>query len=355
LRSSKVRLQPDGGKEITAIRDAGVRDLFDKEREFRRATIFPAGEDDIGFPARARICAFFEDAFGIRMDREDAAIADAVAQRFPQIVQQIRSVEAKLNRLPGSPAEPAAFVQLGGAIEQCIRSCRETRPTVALVKKHLDTLRDGVPLVKMFDAELTPDAIRAVSDAQSTMIYQVSQLEALDVESTNVTAAASRVKAHLESERPWREIRQVAEDLHEIRAAYVAERRSLLQWQEREAEAVRMRVKGREGFSTLTADQAHHVLRPLEQASSETDANAIAPPLVDLRDPFQVHLRRAEDAANEKLDAILSEGTRSLITSIDLALRNRELSTEADVDALLNEIRSRLIDQIRAGSRVRLT
>ncbi|RSM36944.1 BREX system P-loop protein BrxC, partial [Actinoplanes sp. ATCC 53533] len=61
LRASKVRLQPDGGNEITAIRDAGVRDLFDKDRAFRRTTIFPAGQDDIGPQTRARICRFFEE------------------------------------------------------------------------------------------------------------------------------------------------------------------------------------------------------------------------------------------------------------------------------------------------------
>ena len=75
LRAGKVRLQPDGGNEITAIRDAGVRDLFEKDRAFRRATIFPAGEDDIGFQARARICKFFEERLGHRMDREDHLIA----------------------------------------------------------------------------------------------------------------------------------------------------------------------------------------------------------------------------------------------------------------------------------------
>ena len=51
--------------------------------------------------------------------------------------------------------------------------------------------------------------------------------------------------------------------------AYVAERQSLLQWQERQAEAARSRIKGRDGFSTLTADQAHGVLRCLGQAVSD--------------------------------------------------------------------------------------
>lgn len=354
LRAGKVRLQPDGGNEITAIRDAGVRDLFEKDREFRRVTIFPAGEDDIGFQARARICAFFEESLGLRMDREDHAIADAVANHFPQLAQTLRAFEGKLNRLPGSPQGPAVLRKLGDALEQCIRTCRQTKPTVKLVKKNLDVLRDGVQLLKLDDAELTADAIRAVSDAHAMVSYQAAQLKDLGVEATNVEAAAIRVTSQLESERPWRDIAALETDLEEIRTAYVAERQSLLQWQEQQAEGARSRVKGRDGFSTLTADQAHRVLRPLVRAVSETSAEAVAPALVDLRDPFLVRLRRAEDEANDILDAILSEGERPLITSVDLALHNRELATEADVEALVSEIRTRLLEPIRAGARVRL-
>ena len=354
LRAPKVRLQPDGGTEITAIRDVGVRDLFEKDREFRRATIFPAGEDDIGFPARARICAFFEESLGLRLDREDHAIADAVAVHFPPLAKQLRAFEGKLDRLPGSPQAPMVFRRLGDALESCIRTCRQTKPTVKLVKTHLDALRDGVQLLKMDDAELTTDASRAVRDAHATVSYQAAQLRELGVEATNVEAAANSVAAQLQSERPWRDSSALEQDLQEIRAAYVAERQRLLQWQEREAESVRSRVKARDGFSTLTADQAHRVLRPLEQAVSDTDAEAVAPTLADLKDPFQIRLGRAEDEANDKLDVILSEGQRPLIKPMDLGLRNRELATEADVDALVSEIRARLLEQVRTGTRVRL-
>ena len=354
LRGGKVRLQPEGSSEITAIRDAGVRDLFDKDRDFRRATIFPAGEDDIGFQARARICAFFEESLGLRMDRDDNVIADAVANHFPQLAQTLRAFEGKLNRLPGSPQAPEALRKLGDALERCISTCRQTKPTVKLVKKNLDVLRDGVQRLKMDDAELTGDAIRAVSDAHTTVSYQAAQLKESGVEATNVEAAASRVTSQLESERPWRDIAGLKLDLEEIRAAYIAERQRLLQSQEQQAEGARSRVKGRDGFSTLTADQAHGVLRPLVQAVSATSAEAVAPALVDLKDPFLVRLRRAEDEANDTLDAILSEGERPLITPVDLGLHNRELTTEAEVEALVNEIRTRLLESIRAGARVRL-
>ncbi|MEK6629113.1 MAG: hypothetical protein AABY89_00095 [Acidobacteriota bacterium] len=48
--------------------------------------------------------------------------------------------------------------------------------------------------------------------------------------------------------------------------------------------------------------------------------------------------------ANDTLDRILSEGNRALIKSVDFALHNRELDTEADVDALVSEIRTGLLE-----------
>ncbi len=354
LRAGKVRLQPDGGNEITAIRDAGVRDLFDKDRTFRRATLFPAGDDDIGFQARARICKFFEDHLKHRMDREDHAIADAVAQHFPQLAQRLRGVETRLNQLPGAPTGPAVFGKLTDALEHCIRTCRQTKPTVKLVKKHLDTLRDGVQLLHLYDAELTPEAIHAVKAADSVLAFQAAQLTALGVEATNVEAAATRVRAQLASERPWRDIAALADDLDEIRRCYIAERQRLLQWQEREAEHARGRIKARDGFSILTADQSHHVLRPLATAVTDTTAEAVGPELAALKDPFLLALRRAEDLANDHLDELLARGDKPLIARVDLRLHNREVATEADVEALVSEIRTRLLEQVRAGARVRL-
>jgi len=354
LRASKVRLQPDGGEEITAIRDAGVQDLFDKDRVFRRATIFPAGDDDIGFQARARICKFFEDYLKHPMDREDHAIADAVAQHFPSLADKLRRVYGQLNRLPGSPKGPAVFGKLEIALEHCIRTCRQTKPTVKLVKKHLDTLRDGIQQLQVLDSELTQDAIIAVTSANRVLTNEFAQLNELGIEATNVQAAATRVQTQFEGEKPWREIAALGDDLTEIQNCYVAERQRLLQWQEQQAESRRAAVKSREGFSTLTGDQSHRVLRPLAQAMTDTSVEAIAPSLVALKDPFALALRRAEDESNEILDAILSDGEKPTIARVDLRLRNREVATEAEVDALVGEIRARLLEQIKTGARVRL-
>jgi len=81
----------------------------------------------------------------------------------------------------------------------------------------------------------------------------------------------------------------------------------------------------------------------------------VAPTLMALKDPFVLALRRAEDQANEILDEIRSEGEdKPLIVRVDLHLRNREVGTEPEVEALVSDIRKKLLEQVRAGVRVRL-
>jgi hypothetical protein len=356
LRGGKVRLRPDSGLEIAAIRDAGVLDLFgkDSDRAFKRATIVPAGQDDIGFTARARICAFFEDALGHRMDREDDAIANAVAEFFPRLAQRLRSVQGGLNRLPGSPEGPAELSRLAAALEECIRACRQTKPTVALVKSRLETLRDGVRLLRLFEHELTDPAIRAVSSAHDVVTHQASQLDALGTDASNVRDAAARARAQLARERSWIGIGELDSDVASIRAAYSAERQRLLQWQELETEAAKGRITARSGFEKLTVEERHRVFRPLTQAMPATDPDAVAPALVDLKDPFTVRLQRAEDESNALVDELVSDRSKLPIVVVDLRLRNRELSTAEDVEALIAEVRARLLEQIGRGVRVRL-
>ena len=198
LRATKVRVQPEGGDEITAIRDAGVRDLFERDRDFRRATILPGGQDDIGPQSRARICKFFEVRLGAIIDRDNDQIANAVVQHFPALARQLRDVQGRLSQLPGSPPGPAALGRLGEALEKCLRNPRQTRPTVQAVKSHLDALQDGVFALQLYGTELTADAILAVKDAHRVLAYEAAQLTDAGIDPVNVTQAVTRVSAHLD-------------------------------------------------------------------------------------------------------------------------------------------------------------
>lgn len=354
LRAGRVKLAPEGETEITATRDAGAREIFAADRAFRRATIHPAGADDIGFPARNRISRLFEEALGHKMDREDNAIADAVATLFPFQTQRLRNVLTSLGRLPGVRPPDAVLTKHGDALEACLRTCRQTKPTVQAVKRHLDALRDGFQLVHLFEAELTSGAIAAVRDAADVRTHQVAQLVAVQALSTEVAAAVERVAVHLATERPWRDIASLAPDVATIRAAYVTVRTERLAWQEQHAALTRAKVKARQGFATLTGDQSHTVLRPIQQAITDTTAEAIAPPLSSLEDAFLVRLQRAEAEANELLDGFLDNAGKKPIRKVEAGLRNREVANEAELDALLGELRGRVVEQLKTGARVRL-
>jgi hypothetical protein len=182
------------------------------------------------------------------------------------------------------------------------------------------------------------------------------QITALGIPATNVDAAATRIRVHLEGSEPWRNLAALEPDLEEIRSAYRSERSRLIKEQEQRLEASRERVRGCQGFSTLTADQNHEVVKPFTACATTTDELAIAPSLVDLKDPFLVKLQRAESAARIVLDGILLDtGKVTQVTQqVDLGLHNRELSSEDDVRALVKEIEDRLLPLVEGEGRVRI-
>jgi hypothetical protein len=47
LRGKKIRIRPEQGDSITSHGDPGVRDLFTRDRDFRRAELFPAMEGEV--------------------------------------------------------------------------------------------------------------------------------------------------------------------------------------------------------------------------------------------------------------------------------------------------------------------
>ena len=355
LRGTKVKVQlPDGGIEATSLRDVGVKDLFEGDRVFRRADFFPSGDDDIGPQGRARICKFFEQELGLPLDRDDGKIADAVASEFPKLAVRLRDLLTMLQKLPGNQPIPGEFGKLDQALGRCVAKVRETRPTVQQVKRNLDALRDGVRLLKMLESELSDDAVRQVNDVCRVRDFQWAQLRDAGTNDAAVKEAGERIEQHLACERPWREIIALSPAVETVREAYRAKRQELLGRQEAATEAARGRVKQAPAFSTLTSEQAHSVLRLVAAAVDNTTEDAIAPKLAELVDPFELRLQRCEEAANEKLDEIISETGEKLVRRVPINLKNRVINDQADVDALVAEIRDELMQQLKAGVRIRI-
>lgn len=355
LRAGKLRIQPDGGPEINALRDPGVKDLFDKDRGFRRAEFYPNRDSPLTTKDRARISRFFQEQLQQSVERENDAIADGVMRYFPPLVQELRQVHQQLNRLPAAPPTPPVLEKLQRVLEQCIQRSRETLPTVVALKTHLDTLRDGVQQLRVYHAELSDAAIQAVQDAARVQSIPLQQLREVAALSAEAEQAAEQLETHLQGDCPWRDIAVLDTPLQVLQAAYRAERQRRLAQQGTQAEAVRQTLKRRQGFSTLTADQSHHVLRPIAEAMTQTTMDEVMPTLRALEDRFLRALQEADEEANARLDEILNQQPeKQRVEAMDLGLQNREVGSEADVDALVNEIRERLLTRVRAGARVRL-
>jgi hypothetical protein len=158
----------------------------------------------------------------------------------------------------------------------------------------------------------------------------------------------------LASDRPWQDIAAIEPYQRALREHYTERRKQLLRSQEKAAEGARTEIKGRQGLATLTADQSHHVLRPVTDALSQTDEGALQPTLVALRDGYQGALERALEEANDRLDAILSEGDRPVVRRLATQLHNREVESPEELERVLDELRVRVLEQLEAGVRVRL-
>ena len=354
LRGSKIRIQSEAGDQISAPRDAGIRDILEKDRAFKAATIYPVGDDMVGTRGRARICKFFEQHLNVTLDRENGVIADAVSTHFPAQLARLRDVFEKLRRLPGHREVPEKLVKLEDALGRCYKLVRQTEPTVTEVARQLDALGDGIVQLGILSAELTPASVDAVRRIHDVERYQLGQLVALGALPPELDAALLRIERLMSSDAPWRGVAALDADVEAVITAYRDARRSILVHQEAAVEAARARIRLRDGYATLDRDKANHVMRPFHDVVASTDENAVSPALAALRDAFDRALPIAEEAANDRLDAVLSEGDRTPVRKVMHHLTGREISSVDELDRVLDEVRARVGEELRTGHKVRL-
>ena len=93
----------------------------------------------------------------------------------------------------------------------------------------------------------------------------------------------------------------------------------------------------------------------VNKARHQIDDNALYPRLLQLRDTTS--LENAEQEANEKVDRVLAEETDVQVIPINITkgLINREIASEKELDALVTELRDRLLTQLKDGVRIRIT
>lgn len=352
LRGKKIRIRTEQGTDIKSHQDPGVRDLFSRDRDFRRAEFFPATEGEITAKDRIAIRKLFQKYLQVDQDPEDEPIADTTFQQFPAYRERLRDLERRFDALPGRPPLPMALQRFGRALEDCCRS-RFVQQTVVEVKRNLDVLRDGFEQLGVCSAELTPDAIETVNKAARVRDHELSQLRQME-ELAGLEEDAALVTNHLSADRPWRDATQLTPAIERIRARYVEGRKALINKQSVEAEAARTRIKTRTGFAQLDADQAHRVLRPIAEAMVDTTPEAISPTLVEVRDRFASRIHHAEETANDRLDEELSKKTESQVVKVETHLRGREIASREQLQAVCKELEDRIGPLLDQGARVRI-
>ena len=352
LRGKKIRIRPEQGEDKTSYQDPGVRDLFTRDRDFRRAEFFPATEGEVTGRDRIAIRKLFQTYLQVDLEPDDEPIADATFLHFPPYRERLREIERRFDQLPGRPPLPQALQKLGRALEDCCRS-RLVQKTVVEVKRNLDGLRDGLEHLGVCNAELTQEAIEAVVAAGRVRDHELSQLRQMG-ELAGIEDDAAVVTTHLSADRPWREASQLTPAIGRVRARYVEVRKALLNKQNLEAEQARSRVKTRPGFAQLDGDHAHRILRPLAEVMVDTTAEAVSPALVEVRDRFASRIGQAEELANDRLDEELSTTPERQVVKVEAHLRGREVASREQLQAVFKELEDRIGPLLDQGARVRI-
>jgi hypothetical protein len=343
-----VRIELTGVGELTSVRDEGARDLL-KDTGLRKAKLFVNTKEILNPRDRNAICGLFKEHLGKDVARDNDAIAIAVSEKFATVRDQLTSLGERFRRLPRDTAYPEALTKLERALESCRRD-RSVEPTVLAVKRSLHALRDGLTLLRRMQSDLTDPVIEILRQAEDTWRVLWPGLNAMGT-SDEVRAAAQTIQAHLETERPWEDTSELVPHVELVRETYRTRRRAILDAHAAKVDLITTRIKRREGMERLDADQRHQVLRYLtEGAASGTDERSVAPPIEALEAMLATKREMAEAKALAKLDALL--GTPTVDVVFDFA--GREIKSEAELERLLEEIRERVMHELRARHRVRL-
>jgi len=352
LRGGHLQVESSDGTTLTTIRDAGVRQVFERDRDFRQSTWLVA-QSELDRKTLSQVCRMLKERLAVsNVDREPDAIADCVAEHFPELVDQLFGVLRQLERLPGDRVgtELAALQQ---ALETALRKQRHTVACVKQVARDLTTYHDGVPRLQELAGSLTAGAVDAVRFAHGVSTHELAQLDAHDTLDDQVASAAGRLRDQLASPRPWVGIDGLTPDLARVREAYRGVRAQLLDRQGVLIDQAWSRVKASSGFTRLADDEAARVRAPLIGSAVDTQVEAVAPTLEALGEPVVAAVARGEQLAFEVLDRILAEKDQVPVVRVNVTrtLANRELQTLGELDAVLGELRERIAPELEGGDK----
>ena len=206
-------------------------------------------------------------------------------------------------------------------------------------------------------SELLDEKVSAVQRAMTVQLHQVAQLRQVGrLRGIEHEVAALKLHFEVHQAKPWEEVAALLPAIEAIEAHYQQVRLSFIEQQEQTFEEVYGQLQYRLGYSTLTEEKAARVSSPLREALTNTTQAALQPPLIELKEPAQQRLYEAVRLANRYLDDAIAQetGTQTIEFSVTSLLSKREVSSVAEVDALLGRLRSELVDKLEGSADIRI-
>ncbi len=354
LRGGKIRVEIQGiQQDLTSTRDEGARELL-KDTGIRKARVTENKKETLDPRERNAICLFFKEQLGKDVARELDAIADAVGANFTSVRSRLTEIGERFRRLPRGTEYPGDLKKLEDALESCQKQVRHVEPTMLALKRALPALRDGLVLLRRIEAELMDEAIDAVNVASEIVTYEWPNLQAIGP-TDEARAAAEALRAHLSATRPWEDVADLTKHAERVRAEYREKRRAILDRHEIELDAAIKRIKQREGFDKLDADQRFTVTSHLlVGAAANTDEKSIAPALEALEGQLAAKRAAGEHKSLQQLDALRESSGARPVVEVSLDVAGREIETEAELERLVDDVRQSILKELNAKHRVRI-
>lgn len=361
LRDEKILVRGENGSDISSVMDPGARNTFESDREFNKAEVERRqGDVELGSRDRTAIRQFFERVLGLsNVDNASDVLADLTFKHFVRIKDSVAETRRKLESL--GLALPAELSALDRSLSDCLGD-RHVDKALRRVKANLDALTDGYPRLADLLASLTSTTEEALRELRDTLRVHASQLVEVDALSP-VEAQRDDVEAHLKGAAPWRGYADAKPAATAIRRQYESTRAELLRRQDESLEAAMDELKLRPEFAGVDEDGQFALLKPLRQLRQDTGALAVQPGLLLLA---QVPSRMAEalSRAHRALDRLAStgggdevegagRGPVAPIHTVRIELRNKVVTSEAELDLHLARLRDECLAQLRQGARVR--
>lgn len=356
LRDERIIVRGENNSEISSVMDPGAKNTFELDREFNKAEIErKQGDGGVSGRDRTEIRQFFEESLKLEnVENSSDVLADLCFKHFIRLKDRVKEVRGRLASLRIElPREVEDFDR---QLSECVCD-RHVDKALHRVKANLQGLREGYPRLKDIIDTLTTsteEALRAFRDSLDIRAKQLGEVE----RAVPIQANLDELKAHLGGASPWRGYADLRPAAEAIDLAYVSTRQELLAAQAAALEEAEDEIKQRPEFIDLDVDQQYAIQKPLREARIDTGADAVQPSLLVLKQASQ-RILEARSRAQAALDRIVNEragdqgGGSSPIYPVKIGLRDKVVSSEAELDRQLGTLREKCLAQLKSGARVR--